>query len=339
MPEAVSPLGVGVVGCGRFGRSLIAAASRAGIRVVAVHDALGNGADAAAAAGAVMVPSLARLLDTKGVDAVLIATSHDSHREVAEAAIAAGCHVFCEKPMALTVSDCRAMTAAAIAAGRVLLVGQVLRFAPAVRGASAILESGSVGRPVMASVVRCDELPRRGWWTSRAASGGTVFSPGVHEVDLLNLWLGEPARALAIAAPKIQADLDYPDSLIVTLGYGSGAIASAVLSLSDGFPAPRGSHTIRLLCERGVLFIDIYSAPSLTIQLRDAPPEVRVADVWDPQDGVIDELRNFAAAIRGDAPAFLSNDEATRAVAVCQAVDISLASGGPVDIAALLRAE
>lgn len=332
------PLGVGVVGCGRFGRTLISAALRGGLRVNGVFDEGGNGADAAAAAGAVMVPSLERLLDTPGVDAVLVATSHDSHRSVSEAALGAGRHVFCEKPMALTVSDCRAMTSAARAKGLVLLVGQVLRFAPGVKEVDALVRSNQYGRPVMASVVRCDDLPRAGWWTKRARSGGTVFSPGVHEVDLLNLWLGEPSHALALAAPRIQAALDYPDSLVVTLRYTSGAIASAVLSLSDGFPDPRGTHTIRLLCEGGVVLLDVYGSPSLTVQPHGGVPEVRVAPVWDPQDGVVAELRNFAAVIRGEERPFVSSDDATLAVAVCQAVDLSLAGGGSVDIGAILGA-
>lgn len=317
---------------------MISAALRTGIRVRGVYDADGNGADAAAAAGSVMVPSLERLLDIPEVEAVLVATSHDSHRSVCEAALGAGRHVFCEKPMALTVADCRAMTATASATGRVLLVGQVLRFAPAVKEIDAMLRTRQYGRPVMVSIVRCDELPRAGWWATRAGSGGTVFSPGVHEVDLLNLWLGEPSQALALGAPQVQGALDYTDSIIVALKYASGAIASAVLSLSDGFPAPRGSHTIRLLCEGGVLLLDAYASPSLTVQPRGGAPEVRVAAVWDPQEGVVAELRNFAAAIRGLEPPFVSNDEAMLAVAVCEAVDRSLASGGLVDIGELLGA-
>lgn len=338
MTDKAPPLAVGVVGCGRFGRQLIAAAAGAGIRVTAVYDAAGNGASVAAGVGAAMLPSLDDLVNTHGIEAVLIATSHDSHLAVAEAAFTARKHVFCEKPMALSVADCRQMIAAADRARRVLLVGQVLRLAPAVKAAGGLLGGERFGAPVMASVVRCDQLPRAGWWTTRAASGGTIFSPGVHEVDLLNMWLGEPVRVQAVGAPKLQPALDYPDSLVTTLGYESGAIASAVLSLSDGFPAPRGSHTVRLLCEGGVIFIDIYGTPSLTVQPHGSGPDVIAMDVWDPQEGVVEELTNFAATIRGEAAPFTSNADATLAVAVCQAVDVSLAqAGASVHVGQILR--
>jgi len=332
-----APIGVGIVGCGRFGTVLAELAHRADLRVIAVYDRYRDPADLAAHTGAFVSRSLAELLSAEGLTAVLVATSHDTHRLVTQEALKAGKHVFCQKPMALDVADCHSMGITAAETGRTLLIGHVQRLWGPVPQATALLASGGLGEPVLAAVVRCQQLRRRGWWASLAASGGPIFSPGIHEVDLLNCWLGRPVSADAEPARAVQDQLDYPDSLVATIRYESGAVASLVLSLSAASPIADGVHSIRVLCTGGALHLDATGLPSLSWQAasgqRGQPAEGNTAASDDgTADAVVAELENFAAAIRGEAEPFVTPADATLAVAVCSAVNRSLTLGKPVDI-------
>jgi len=80
------------------------------------------------------------------VEAVDIVTPADSHRTVAEASLAAGCHCFVEKPLTVSVGDGRAVAAAAVAAGRVVQVGHIFRFHPVTAALAAALRAGRIGR-------------------------------------------------------------------------------------------------------------------------------------------------------------------------------------------------
>jgi len=138
-------LRVGVVGAGFMGRVHAEAARRAGATVVAATASRPERADAAAAAiGAERgYPGVAELLGTAEVDVLHICTPNATHAPVAAAALAAGVHVVCEKPLATGVSEAAALVAAA--AGQVATVPFVYRFHPMVRELRARVNSGEAG--------------------------------------------------------------------------------------------------------------------------------------------------------------------------------------------------
>ncbi len=123
------------------------------------------------------------------VDAVLIATTGDSHAELAGAALAAGKHVLVEKPLALTVADAEVLAEKARGASAVSMIGFNFRFHPVARELKAAIERGAVGRPLAvyttALSARGQALTVTGYQTSPAHGGGVFHDSLVHSIDLL----------------------------------------------------------------------------------------------------------------------------------------------------------
>ena len=131
-----------------------------------------------------------------GPEEVVVASPAALHRDQTLAALAAGAHVLCEKPMAMTGADCSDMIDAAEAAGRVLGVGLMRRFHPSVRAIASIIAERVLGPPVSFTVLEGVSFS----WPVRSAhpfergrGGGVLFDAGPHTVDLLQLWFGELA--------------------------------------------------------------------------------------------------------------------------------------------------
>ncbi|MFD0829264.1 Gfo/Idh/MocA family protein [Neobacillus sp. M.A.Huq-85] len=125
------------------------------------------------------------------VDAIVICTPNKFHAEITIAALEAGKHVLCEKPMALTVAECQQMESAAKKSGKVLAVAYHYRFMKEALAAKNIIEAGEIGNPL---VVRVQALRRRkvpGWgvFTNKELQGGgSLIDYGCHLLDLA-LWL------------------------------------------------------------------------------------------------------------------------------------------------------
>jgi len=122
------------------------------------------------------------------VDVVYVATPHQLHAEHARAAAARGKHVLVEKPMALTLEDCRAMIAAARSAGVRLVVGPSHGFDAPIRRAREIIDSGAVGRVRMITAFDFTDYlyrPRRPEELDTARGGGAVFNQAAHQVDVV----------------------------------------------------------------------------------------------------------------------------------------------------------
>ena len=135
------------------------------------------------------------LLDRPDIDIVSIALPNCLHAPVALAALAAGKHVMLEKPMATSATEAAALAAAAVRAGRVLMVGQNNRFAPEVQTARRLIDEGVLGEVYHAKTAwtRRTGIPRIGsWFTQRKfAGGGCVYDVGVHALDRCLFLMGE----------------------------------------------------------------------------------------------------------------------------------------------------
>ncbi len=150
------------------------------------------------------------------VDAVDICLPTDLHPEVTIAALAAGKHVFCEKPMALTEADCERMMEAAARAKRTLMIGQVLRFWPEYLELQNFGASGKYGAIRSATFVRQCGLPDWSKWLPvEARSGGATLDLLVHDIDQALLLCGMPER---VSAKK----LGEGDGIMATLLYSKG---------------------------------------------------------------------------------------------------------------------
>ena len=157
-----------------------------------------------------------QVVDDEAIDVVDICLPTEFHAPVAKAALAAGRHVFCEKPMALNDADCEGMIEAARKSKRLLMVGQVLRFFPAYKKLKGFVQSGEWGRVRSVTFVRRAGLPQWSKWLSDdARSGGAILDLLVHDIDQV-LWLfGAPDR---ISAKSI----GEPDTMMATFIYPDG---------------------------------------------------------------------------------------------------------------------
>jgi predicted dehydrogenase len=143
------------------------------------------------------------LLALPELEAVDIATPNHTHHEIALAALAAGKHVMCEKPLALTIDDAREMGRAALESGRVNAVNFVHRFVPSARYVKQLLDEGAIGEIYHVNMTYAqgwltDPNFPRVWRLNRAQAGsGTLGDIGIHAVDLVRWWLVDEVQAVS----------------------------------------------------------------------------------------------------------------------------------------------
>jgi predicted dehydrogenase len=210
-----SPLRVGVIGLGMGRNHVSSFQSHRACRVVAVADSdparLQELGDQYKVPGRYTDPQV--MLDAEGLDVVSIAVPNKFHRPLALAAFKAGCHVLCEKPMALNAREGREMLAAAKKAGKRLMINFSFRFTPASWGLKREVDRGALGEVYFGRTFwhRRRGMPGFGGWFGQKAlaGGGPLIDLGVHRLDLA-LWLmgyPEPAWVMAGAYDRIAGPL------------------------------------------------------------------------------------------------------------------------------------
>ncbi|HNX15093.1 MAG TPA: Gfo/Idh/MocA family oxidoreductase [Oscillospiraceae bacterium] len=167
------------------------------------------------------------MLKLPELDAVIIATPHDTHKRICVDCLNAGKHVLIEKPLAPSVSECREICAAAEKSGKVLAVGHNERFIPGYAKIKEILDSGELGRIFGARADHYQNFnPREGsWWKSKdKIGGGCVMGSGIHRLDLLRWYIGEVAdvKSHSVGVP-FRFDGEVLNASVLT--FENGAIA------------------------------------------------------------------------------------------------------------------
>jgi len=228
-------LRLGVVGLSRgfdLTRPTLAADPR--VRLVAAADPRDEARAAFQAEfGAPAFDGAEALLADPQVEAVYIAAPHQAHVALALQAARAGKHVLVEKPMALSLADCRLMTEAATAAGAQLLVGPSHGFDPPVAWAADFIASGAFGRPRMVTATTFTDFlyrPRRPEELDTAQGGGVVFSQAAHQVDVVRRLVGAPVLSVRAATGAWDPTRPTEGAYQAFLTFEGGA--SAVLTYS-----------------------------------------------------------------------------------------------------------
>ncbi|MEO8668648.1 MAG: Gfo/Idh/MocA family oxidoreductase, partial [Bauldia sp.] len=170
-----------------------------------------------------------------GIDAVYISTTNERHRAETVAAAGAGIHVLCEKPLATSLADAKAMVAACEKAGVVMATNHHLRNAAIHRAARDLVKAGKIGRPLSARVAHAGYLPKhlQGWrLTDPKAGAGAILDLTVHDVDLLRFILDdEPVEVTTMTQNGGMAAAGIEDAAHSIIKFRSGLIAH----LFDGF--------------------------------------------------------------------------------------------------------
>jgi predicted dehydrogenase len=227
---------LGILGCGARARVYLERLASLGLRPRAYADPVESAARAALDrfGGEYATGDPGRVLRDDGIDAVLIATRHDSHAPLALAAAAAGKAILLEKPLALRLEECAAVTEAVERAGVPCLLGHKLRHAPLFRRLVA-----EFPRPLLTVVQVFDHRwPDGSWVTDPVQGGGNVLSQGCHGADLaLALHCSRPVHVVAAGGALTHPGAPAPDVLALAVTFAEGAVS--VLTVADaGEPGP-----------------------------------------------------------------------------------------------------
>lgn len=252
--------------------------------------------------------SLEEALGLPALDAVSIATPPLLHAEQAIAAARAGKHVLCEKPMARTTVEARAMSEAASAAGVVALIDHEFRFDPARALLARLLTTGDLGQPRLATAIAnmphfIDPWrPPPTWWFSAAAGGGWLGACGSHAIDALRLWLGPFAKVAALVdsmAPR--TDVVDPADDTFSLVFRTGGGTQGIIQQSAASWGPR-LEVLRLACSEATAWIDdagrLWRADRERLQELPIPDDLRLPHVAIPENAGPFASRELPAFVR-----------------------------------------
>ena len=320
-----------LIGCGGMGRSHLRRAGEVPqLDFVAYADAFEEAAASARQeyGGRYHTTDVDRVWHDDGVDAVLIATHHDSHPRLAKQAAAAGKHIFLEKPMALTIEECLEIEEAVEKAGVKLMMGFKFRFAPLVAKVKEV-----VPHPLV-TVGQSLHRNMRGWALTPERGGGPVLSNGCHAFDLV-YWLNEsePVRISAAGGSLTHPEHGLVDNAAVSVQFANGSIASIVAGDSGDarytskffFEVLDGQRTATLYdrCHK-VMFGDCELD---SVSVDDLPPAARA----DPE-GVRGELQAWARCLLQDSDPPAGPRDGTRATAMVLKAFEAIRSGKTQDL-------
>ncbi len=221
-------LKVGLLGAGRIGQvHAVNIAAHPRSTLVAVSDVNTAAAEDLAAKFGAEARTNEAILSDPAIDAVLIATSTDTHSDLIEAATAAGKAVLCEKPVDLSLARAQACLAKADASGQPVMIGFNRRFDPNFASVKTAANAGEIGKSELLTITSFDPAPPPVSYVK--VSGGLFRDMMIHDFDMANFLMGEaPVRVTALGSaivdPEIGAAGDV-DTAVVTLSYADGRIA------------------------------------------------------------------------------------------------------------------
>ena len=231
-------LNIGLIGAGRIGQVHAQTISQhSGTRLAAIADMYQPAAEALATTYHASVTSSEQMIADSAIDAVLIASSTDTHSDLIEAATSAGKAVFCEKPVDLSLARARLCLANANATGKPVMIGFNRRFDPNFAAIKASLSAGEIGTPELLSITSFDPAPPPVSYIN--VSGGLFRDMMIHDFDMANFIMSEPPIAIfasgsCVVDPEIGKAGDI-DTAIVSLRYQDGQMAVIKNSRRAGY--------------------------------------------------------------------------------------------------------
>jgi predicted dehydrogenase len=260
----------------------------------------------AAAHGAEVVGDLNDLVER--CDAVWVCTPTVAHRSAVDAALAGGRAIFCEKPLATGLAEARSLVDAVAAAGVPAQSGLVLRSAPVFRALRALVVSGTLGRPMTATIRDDQYFPIQGTYGSTwrgditQAGGGCLIEHSIHDVDILRFCLGE-AVGISARTANFAGHEGIEDLAAVSISFDSG-VEAHLTSVWHNILSRGSTRRIELFCQDGMVWLDDEFRGPLHIQtsegteIRPCPPPDWVEDLPLGRDEVGLAVRAYSEADR-----------------------------------------
>lgn len=314
---------LGLIGAGVFvRRTLLPALAEAGwAPPVAVASRTGRSAEAiGGAAGAGMTRSVDEVLAADDVDVVGVVTTHDAHAALVCQALAAGKHVYCEKPLALDAEQLQQVRSAAESSSRSLLVGFNRRHAEAVvRARDHLAAAGRGGPLVLTYRVSTGPLPEGHWYHDRR-QGGRILGEVCHFIDTAAALVPAAVRRVsAVGTGSSDTEALLATELVVVLEYDDGSLCT--ITVGSGGPPSTAKERIEVIGRGRSAVIEDFGA----VVLDGRRHRLGKAD----RKGHAAQLSAFRASLAAGTP-WPEQESALVTSAITLAAAESLLSGAPV---------
>lgn len=307
----MSEVRVGLQGCGGMGKSLISQlVTIEGANLVAGADCFEESRVKFAEEYSVPVyESLTDMLAGAELDGVIVATPNHFHAPNTIEAAGAGKHVFCEKPMSLTLADCQAMIDACRQAGVKLQIGQVLRYLPDFSKAIQLVRDGDIGQPRHGLICRYS-APREDWgktWRDDPEKvGHFLFEVSVHEIDFMRCIFGKPVAVSGWDVPLYGDARLWARATTGAVEFEGGAMCVIV----EGMFNPIGRTEVEISGSDAAMRFSWgkqFQFKSINGENDWEKPSSEIAE--GVEDGRHRELREWIEAIANDTPATIPGEE------------------------------
>lgn len=321
---------IALFGTGAFAREHIAALvgdPRVEIKYVVSHSLERARATASLAPGAIGTTNVTAALGPD-VDAVDIVTANTTHAALAIAAGQAHKHVHVDKPAALSLPDFDAMAAAVESSGKTFMVGQTVRFQPAVTQLAEQIQSGEIGDPHLAHITWYTGHVWSGGWRSwvldQAQSGGHPVHNGTHILDAAGWLLGSvPRRVFTRSFTTFAPQMGVPDSFTLLVEFENGSLATLELCYAL---RKRGDMLRRVLVagSRGTIVHSTAGESGLVTDTPNAPISI--------DNALTSQLRHWISLVKGEQAPIVTTAQARGALRGALAAQRSLELGRIVTV-------
>ncbi|HSD40508.1 MAG TPA: Gfo/Idh/MocA family oxidoreductase [Burkholderiales bacterium] len=280
-------------------------------------------------------PSYESILADRSIEAVVNTTPNNVHLETTRAAAEAGKHVFLDKPIANTVADGRAITAACRKAGVVLALGYQRRREGHFRWIRKRIDDGAFGRLVNAeaniSRDRLGKIDLSSWrYTAEGMPGGVMLQIGIHYIDALEYLVG-PVKAVSGSLAQLVLPGDNPDVASLIIEHENGALST----LNASYASASEHYVMNVYGKEASAYYDFHQGLRFLRRGTEKSEPVAVPKI----DTFVDELEEFAAAVRGGPPPEMGGEGGTHSLAVIRAGIKSAREGRRVQVAEILEAQ
>lgn len=326
------PVGIALIGMGWWGQKMLNVlhAAPADIRVVrAVEPNIETVKAVCGGKGIPLSANYADALNDRSVEAVVLATPHALHGEQIEAAVAAGKHVFCEKPLALTKAGAQRAVALCREAGLVLGMGHERRWEPPIAQMLAKADAGDLGRiqqiEANFSHDKFRTLDRNNWrLKADQAPAGGMTATGIHLLDLSVRLLG-PAASVLCVCEQLSSDLPQGDTVAAYVRFRGGGTSYVSASLANPFMSRFTVYGAKGWIDiRDKAHVEAPDGWIVTSAMAGGP--IATVEI-PPAEPVKDNLVSFARAVRGAETYPITAAQLVDNISLLEAVFASALSG------------
>lgn len=328
-------LKVGLLGAGRIGWvHAKAITAHGGSTLVAVSDFILESAQKLAAEYGCEARSTDDIIADPAIDAILIATSTDTHSDLMEKATAAGKAVLCEKPVDLSLERARACQKVVAETGQPVMIGFNRRFDPSFGALKAALDAGEIGKAELLSITSFDPAPPPVAYVK--VSGGLFRDMMIHDFDMSQFIMGATPVSLTAAATSIVdpaiGEAGDVDTAVVTMTYADGRIAVIKNSRRAAYGY---DQRLEVLGSEGLLqaqnMLENLVVKSTKQGVTSAKPTFFFLERYMP--AYTAEWDSFVTAVTKGTAMPVTLQDGVNALAMAEAATLSAKEGKPVSIA------